>query len=182
MTGKANKETTFGPGDWIVHSHHGVGQIKEVERMRMAGAENTYFRVEMSDSTIWIPIELADDGPIRAVSDKVEFQEAIDVLAEQPEELDSNINVRKSHFTNVIQDNSPTATAGLIRDMWARQQEKGIPSESERHIYRTLHDHFSQEWSVSMGIKLERANSLLDKHLQEGYAQTKAEPDPAQLG
>jgi RNA polymerase-interacting CarD/CdnL/TRCF family regulator len=158
----------YEPGDWIVHCHHGVGRIEAAERKRMGGKETTYFRIEMTDSMIWIPVKTMDDGKIRSVAKKTDFQQAIEVLTRQPGEMDSNINVRRARINNVITENKPITTARLVRDMFARKQTKGTLNETERRAYRTLYDRLIHEWAVCMEIEVETAAELLDQLLRNG--------------
>lgn len=160
------------PEDWIVHAYHGVGRIEATERKRMGGKETTYYRIEMINSTIWIPVDLMDGGKLRPVSTKSDFQQAVEVLKEESNEMDPNINIRKNQINDVIAENKPAATAGLVRDLWARERKKGNLNESERRAYLSLSDRFVQEWSISMGIEIEEARNLLEQAL--GIGQTQA--------
>lgn len=159
----------FMPGDYIVHCHHGVGRIKAAEQKRMGGKETTYYRIEMADSMIWIPVEVMDSGRLRPLVEKSVFQEAIDVLTEEPKEMNSNMNLRKIRINEVIDENEPLTTAILIRDMRARQHAKGTPNESERRAYRSLSDRLLQEWALCMEIDIEQARGLLEKSLNHNF-------------
>lgn len=156
----------YEPGDWVVHCYHGVGRIKAAERKRMGGKETTYFRIEMVDSMIWIPVKTMDNGKIRSVAKKTDFQQAIEVLTRQPGEMDSNLNIRRVRINEVIAENKPVTTARLVRDMFARQQAKGTMNETERRAYRTLCDRLTQEWAVCMDIDVKMASDLLDQLLR----------------
>lgn len=155
----------FMPGDYIVHCHHGVGQIEAAEIKRLGGKETTYYRLQMADSMIWIPVEVMDSGNLRPLVEKTVFQEAIDVLDKQPVEMNSNMNLRKLRINEVIEENEPLTTAILIRDMKARQQAKGTPNESERRAYRALSDRLLQEWALCMDIPIEEARGLMEESL-----------------
>lgn len=158
----------YEPGDWVVHCHYGVGRIKAAERKRMGGKETTYFRIEMADSLIWIPVGTMDNGKIRSVAKKTDFQRAIEVLTRQPGEMDSNINIRRVRINEVITENKPITTARLVRDMFARQQTKGTLNETERRAYRALCGRLIQEWAVCMEIEVETARDLMDQLLRIG--------------
>ena len=168
MSAVAQDAQNFVIGDYIVHCHHGVGRIAAAERKNLGGKETTYFRIEMADSMIWIPIEVMDSGRLRPLVEKDVFHEAIAGLSKQPVEMNSNMNLRKLRINKVIDDNEPITTAELIRDMWARQQVKGTPNESERRAYRALTDRFLQEWALTMDIEIRHARELMDKSLNDG--------------
>ena len=155
-------------GDHIVHCHHGVGRIEASEHKNLGGKDTTYFRIEMADSMIWIPVDVMGNGQLRPLVEKAVFQEAIDSLSNKSVEMNSNMNLRKLRINEVIDDNEPISTAELIRDMWARQQVKGTPNESERRAYRALTDRYLQEWALTMEINIQQARELMDRSLNEG--------------
>ena len=155
-------------GDYIVHCHHGVGRIEATERKNLGGKDTTYFRIEMADSMIWIPVDVMNNGRLRPLVEKTVLQEAIDSLSNTSVEMNSNMNLRKLRINQVIDDNEPISTAELIRDMWARQQIKGTPNESERRAYRGLTGRFLQEWALTMAINIEEVRELMILSLNEG--------------
>jgi len=172
----------FELGDYIVHCHHGVGRIEAVERKNLGGKDTNYFRIEMADSMIWIPIEVMDSGQLRPLVEKVAFQEAIDSLSKKSVEMNANMNLRKLRINEVIDDNEPVATAQLIRDMWARQQIKGTPNETERRAYRALSDRLLQEWALCMEINIQQARDLMDRSLHDGKNKMTKEKTKSHVG
>jgi CarD family transcriptional regulator len=160
-----NGESTYSRGEWIVSCYHGVGKIEAVESKRINDQENTYFRVKMVDSTIWIPFDQMDNGQIRPISDKKRFQEAVEVLGNPPRKMESNFNKRKARFDRVLSNNLPKETARLIRDLRARRRSKKGLSQSGRRVLRNLTKRFVQEWAVSRDMSLEQAQQRLDRKL-----------------
>jgi transcription-repair coupling factor (superfamily II helicase) len=46
------------PSDYVVHIHHGIGQFKGIDRMRVGGQERDYITLEYADNDlVYIPIE-----------------------------------------------------------------------------------------------------------------------------
>ena len=45
-------ERPYENGDWIVHLHHGVGQVKGIESKLIGGNKNKYVKVDTSSSTM----------------------------------------------------------------------------------------------------------------------------------
>ena len=168
MTESSEEDLKYQPGVWIVHCHHGVGQIKAAERMRMSGKETSYFRIDMKNSTIWIPIDQMDTGQLRPISESTEFLAALELLKGEPNELDPNINIRNNQIKEIINENTPSGTAQLVRDLWAREHKKGNLNESERRAYRTLSDRLLQEWSLCMDVEIDEARASLDRKLRYG--------------
>ena len=162
------KNTTgYDRGDWIVHCYHGVGQIEDIERKQINDQENTYFRLRTIDSTIWIPIDQIDNEQIRPISNRTNFQEAVEVLNNQPREMASNLSTRNSRINRVIAGNIPIETARLIRDLRARRRSKRGLNQGERNALRDLTKRFVLEWAVCKGVTIEQATRRLNNKLDE---------------
>jgi RNA polymerase-interacting CarD/CdnL/TRCF family regulator len=161
----AEKQPNYVPGDWIVHCYHGVGRIIATERMQVGEKENTYFRMEQPDGTIWIPATLIEGGKVRPVSKQADFRQAIEALSREPSEMNSIMNLRKLRINQDISENTPVATARLVRDLWARQRDKGMLNDSERRALQDLRSRLVQEWAVCMGLHIMQARHELDQTL-----------------
>lgn len=152
-------------GDWIVHCHHGVGQIEKVESKRISDQENTYYRIRTNDSIIWIPVDQMDDEQIRPLTDEENFQEAVEVLKKEPKKMASNLNSRKSRIKQVIVDNVPVETARLIRDLRGRRRSKKGLNQTERRALKKLTKRFVHEWAVCKEMTFEQARQRLNRRL-----------------
>jgi len=158
-------------GDWIVHSHYGVGQVKGIEVKGISGEESEYYRIESADSTFWIPLDQMDGEAVRPLSTPEEIHQAIAALEQPAEAMSANHKSRQNRIERVQSRNTPRAIARLIRDLRAWQREKGGLNKSERSAYRTLRQRFADEWAVVAGIKPERAAIQLD-HLLDPQKST----------
>lgn len=162
----ANDAIDYAQGDWVVHSHHGLGQIEAIERKRIGEQENLYFCIKTADSIIWIPVDLADAQQFRPLAGKSHFKEAVAVLKRPPKRMASNLNRRQARIKQVIDNNIPTETAQLIRDLRARRREKKGLNQSERRALRDLTKRFLQEWSVCVGLTLKQARRQMNSQLR----------------
>jgi RNA polymerase-interacting CarD/CdnL/TRCF family regulator len=160
-----DNNTSYDRGDWIVHCHHGVGQIEKVERKAISDQENTYYRVRTNDSIIWIPVDQIDDDQIRPLMDEEDFQEAVEVLKKKPKKMASNLNSRKSRIKQVIVDNVPVETARLIRDLRGRRRAKKGLNQTERRALKNLTKRFVHEWAVCKDMTIEQARQRLNRRL-----------------
>ena len=152
-------------GDWIVHCHHGVGQIEKVERKQISDQENTYYRIRTNDSIIWIPVDQMDDEQIRPLSEEENFQEAVEILRKEPKKMASNLNSRKSRIKQVIIDNVPVETARLIRDLRGRRRKKKGLNQTERRALKKLTKRFVHEWAVCKDMTIEQARQRFNSRL-----------------
>lgn len=177
MTNKTtNDAMDYAQGDWVVHSHHGLGQIEAIERKRIGDQENTYFRIKTADSVIWLPVDQIDNEQLRPLADEMHFQEAVEVLKKPAKEMASNLNTRKARIKRVTADNVPEETARLIRDLRARRRKKKGLNQSERRALRDLTKRFLQEWSVCRGLTMRQARRRLNRQLGRRRAATQGRP------
>lgn len=151
--------------DWLVHTVLGVGQIKAIEAKRISGAKVQYFRVETTKCTFWIPIDRVNGKELRPLSSPAEIQLAIAILRRSPKAMSSDHRIRKSEIYRVQLKYLPEESARLIRDLQARQREKGELSLDEGNAMRTLKERLVEEWSTVTGEEqdtvTERINDLL---------------------
>ena len=159
------KPHTFSEGDWIVHSHYGVGRIKGVEVKSISGEETSYYRITTTDSTFWMPVDQMNSEILRPLSSPEEIQLAIVALQKPAEEMSPNSKVRQGRIQSVRDLNTPSAIAQLIRDLRARKRDKGVLYSSERSAFDTLKQRLVQEWAIVTDAETEDIASKLDNLL-----------------
>ena len=99
---------------------------------------------------------------IRPVSTLEEFRLVIAILQRPPKEMSTDHKVRKTRIQRVQHQNMPQEIARLIRDLRARQRDKGKYSLDENNVVRILRQRLADEWSVITGKNVENVTSRLD--------------------
>lgn len=156
----------YSEGDWIVHAHYGMGQIKDIEVKGISGEEKDYFRVETTNSTFWMPVEQEDSELVRPVSTFEEIQEAVAVLKNDPREMSSNYKTRQSRIQEAKARNTPKTIARLIRDLRARKRAKGMLNGNERSAFNSLKQRLTEEWAIVAGVKTKQVEATLNNLLK----------------
>ena len=150
-----------------MHSYFGAGQVMGTETKQVSGGDKSYYKIQTSNSTLWLPIEGLDESKIRPISTPEEFEEAIDELRRGPEEMDPNAPERKKKIEEVKLVNIPAETARLVRDLWERQwSERGL-YDWEREAWRFLSSRLVQEWTLCVGISAVKARQILIQMLRQ---------------
>lgn len=160
----------YHPGDWIVHLHHGVGEIACIEEKELGGDTSTYYKVVTDDSTLWVPLDKAENRWFRPVCSQEEFLDIIAILERPPREMHNNHLTRKRRISNVKSDGSLEEMARLIRDLWGRRAERQL-NNTEESALRRFTERLLQEWSVCMKIEEEDAREQMQSILQRSTAQ-----------
>jgi RNA polymerase-interacting CarD/CdnL/TRCF family regulator len=156
------EDHAYSEGDWIVHANYGMGQIICIEVKGISGEEKSYYRIETSDSTYWMPVDQMESALLRPLSTPAEIQLAIDVLQEPPVEMSSNYKIRQNQILEARNLNTPEAIAVLIRDLRAYKRAKGILNSSESSSFQALKQQLAEEWAAVTGVKNERVALKLD--------------------
>jgi len=152
----------YSEGEWLVHSVFGIGQIMGIEVKNISGANIDYFRIQTFNSTYWVPVNRVDSEKMRPVATLEEFARAIAILQRPPKAMSADHKVRKTHMERVQEQNMPEEMARLMRDLRARQRDKGVYHLDENNAIRTLKQRLADEWSVISGETIENATSRLD--------------------
>jgi RNA polymerase-interacting CarD/CdnL/TRCF family regulator len=137
---KMKHGSNYQSGDWIVHKHYGIGQIRGVEEKMISGEPAPYFRVISERSTFWVPVENSVQSEyIRPVPTAEDCQEVVEVLQ------------RPARLMPVENGDSLVDVARLVRDLWARRADKTL-NGTEHRALRDLKERLLEEWSASTGI------------------------------
>ena len=148
--------------DWLVHAVFGIGQITAVEEKGISGANVAYFRIQTADSTFWIPVDRMENQDLRPLFSKAEIQIVIAILLTPPEAMSSNHQMRKNDIHRVLLLNAPADSARLIRDLRARQRERGELNLEEHNALRALKQRLVDEWAMVTGEQADQVTSRID--------------------
>jgi RNA polymerase-interacting CarD/CdnL/TRCF family regulator len=171
--------STYDVGDWIVHMHYGVGQIKSLEVKCISGEDKKYYRIETEDSTFWMPADQMDSDLLRSVSTAEEIEEAIGLIQEPACEMPANLKTRQSHIKDVQNRNTTRSMALLIRDLRALRKQKVVLNNTESLALRMLTQRFVCEWAIVSGVSSAKAAVELEQLLN---AQSQREVDTRYSG
>jgi CarD family transcriptional regulator len=164
------KNTDYAEGDWIVHLHHGVGQVQAIETKCVAGENADYYKVEAKDRTFWLPVERDEAKHIRPVATPSQLYSALKILKKPPEELESDYRSRQRQLKEVKSEGSLNSVCRIVRDLSARRFAKSLNSTEEKifDFFKTI---LLREWSLSAEVSVEDARKGLRRLLKESRSQ-----------
>lgn len=162
----AKTDNDYSKGDWIVHSYYGVGKVKKIEKKKINGKNKKFYRVESDDTIYWIPVERESVSHIRALATRTSLRRALKLLTEKPKEMASNFKTRQSRIKKVLAKGNLRKMLKLVRDLWARGQEKKL-SMTELNALRKAMDDLVVEIAVAEDLSNEEASSKLQELLNE---------------
>ncbi|MFN2224193.1 MAG: hypothetical protein ACK2UH_16675 [Candidatus Promineifilaceae bacterium] len=161
-------------GDWFVHAHFGAGLVKGQEVKGVGEQEQSYYELVTAVCTLWLPEEKLFGQKIRPLANREAFQEVIELLKEPSEEMSADANKRKQRIRAVKTANAPADTAGLVRDLWVREQAEGKLYDWERQAWRELTANLIQEWALCLGISGKEARQQVCQVLADEQSVTLA--------
>ncbi|MFN2138214.1 MAG: CarD family transcriptional regulator [Candidatus Promineifilaceae bacterium] len=148
--------------DWLVHAAFGIGQIVGIEEKGISGTSVAYFKIRTTDSTFWVPVDRMDGEEMRPLFGIADIQLVIAALLRPPRAMPSNSQMRKNEIQRVLLLNSPVDSARLVRDLRARQRERGSLNLEELNAMRSLKRRLVEEWGMVTGSSADTIDSEID--------------------
>ena len=156
---------TYSTGDWIVHAHHGVGQVKGIERKMLDGENKVFFRVKTFNGEYWLSVVQTDVEYIRPITSEHQIKRALTMIRKPPEPLPKDHNKRTKVIVEAMKDPSLYVKARMIRDLNGKQQESKL-NFTEEDAFLKMRNQLLNEWSVVENEDRKVLEEKLEKALQ----------------
>jgi CarD family transcriptional regulator len=128
--------TRYKTGQEIVYPLQGVGHVQTIEERPFRDRKILYYVVylEVSDMTIMVPVDKADDLGIRPIVGKKEAQKALRLIAEKYEPVTADWKLRYQMNLDLLKKGSIIDIANVVRALYHRSRVKELPI-LERKLY-----------------------------------------------
>lgn len=156
-------------GDWVVHSHYGVGQIINVEVKPIQDIATKCYKVKTEDSTYWFPASGTANPRVRPIATQEIIRKVIDNLRSKASHLDTDRVYWKEKIEQVQADNDLLSISLIIRDLSAQQVIRSL-NQFERNALSSFKERLLMEWASIMHEGVERLRTRLLAYLKEGKA------------
>lgn len=164
---------TYKPGDWVVHNHYGVGQIKSIEVKTLNGEKVPYFKAITTEATFWFADTNEANPRIRPVSSDDMVEKFIKTVRRKPGNLDKDKKFWVQEISSVQSEGDLLTISKLIRDLSAQAIHRKL-TQSEGNALERFKERFLKEWSVISNKKMDELRPQLQKFIQE--SKSKVEP------
>jgi len=143
----------FGIGDKIVYPAYGAGVIETIEEKEVLGEKKKYYilRIPIDDMRVMIPIDNIKDFGIRSVISYNEFEDFMNFLRQYKANISDGWSKRLRSNTEKIRSGNIYSIAEVVKDLWVREQKKGI-SPGERKILDNAMQIMASELIVVTGL------------------------------
>jgi CarD family transcriptional regulator len=120
----------------IVYPLQGVGKVISIEERPFRAIRLLYYIIylEVSDMTVMVPVERADELGIRPIVDKRESQKALKLISEDYEPIPADWKLRYQMNLDLLKKGSVLDIATVVRALYHRSRIKELPI-LERKLY-----------------------------------------------
>lgn len=161
----AKKGLQFKKGDWVVHAHHGLGQVADLSTKKLEKEQVDCLEIKTQALTYWLPLNDDSEHSIRGIASARDIKAALQVIAEDPIPLSDDYRVRNAYINAEMARGTLESCAGLIRDLTARNPLKGNDVNENSALAR-LKRHFIEEMMHACVLTRPAAEKKLEQALQ----------------
>lgn len=159
------KLTVFAEGDMAVYPAHGVGLIKAIEQQTIGGIDQAFYVMKIldNDMTIMIPTATCDNVGLRAIINKDQVKDVIEILKERDIKISSQTwNRRYRDYMEKIKTGSVFEVAIVLRDLFLLKVDKDL-SYGERKMLDTAKSLLVKELSLARKVDEEKVEKQIEK-------------------
>lgn len=166
----------FKVGDTVVYPHHGAAVVEAIEEREIGGTKIEYLvlQIRQSDLTVRVPAKNAEKVGVRDVVSEEELLKVFSVLREVDVEETGNWSRRYKANQERLASGDVNQVAGVIRDLWRRDQDKGLSAGEKRILAKArqilvgelalvahLDEEKAREYDAQMSEAIERHKNML---------------------
>lgn len=151
----------------VVYPSQGVGVILSIQDKKFKDQVIPYYVIylEVSDMTVMVPVDKAEELGIRAIVDKEEAMRALNLISEDYEPIPSDWKLRYQMNLDLLKKGSVIDIATIVRSLYHRSKVKELPI-LERKLYDSALKLLEDEVSFSLGKSKEEIESLIFARLE----------------
>ncbi len=161
------KTTPFKVNQEVVYPLQGVGHINAIEEKQFKDKSIPYYVIylEVSDMTVMIPVDKAEELGIRAIVSKKDAQEALKLISEDYEPVSTDWKMRYQLNLDLLKKGSVKDIATVVRALYHRSKVKELPI-LERKLFDNALKLLVDEISFSLDEKKEEVEELIFSKLE----------------
>jgi CarD family transcriptional regulator len=151
----------------VVYPSQGVGIINSIVEKDFKSQKVPYYVIylEVSDMTIMVPVEKAEELGIRSIVPKEEAQQALELIGEDYEPIPSDWKLRYQMNLDLLKKGSVTDIAMIVRSLYHRSKVKELPI-LERKLYDSALKLLEDEVAYSLHKTREEVENLIFTRLE----------------
>jgi CarD family transcriptional regulator len=159
--------TNFHVEQEVVYPSQGVGIIKAIQEKEFKDQKILYYVIylEVSDMTIMVPTDKAEELGIRAIVPREEAERALELISEDYEPIPSDWKLRYQMNLDLLKKGSVLDIASIVRSLYHRSKVKELPI-LERKLYDSALKLLEDEVSYSLQQPKDEVETLIFTRLE----------------
>lgn len=164
---KTKHATKFKENQEVVYPLQGVGKVILIEEKPFKGEKLLYYVIylEVSDMTVMVPVDKAEELGIRAIVDKKEAEKALKLISEDYEPVPADWKMRYQMNLDLLKQGSVIDIATVVRALYHRSKIKELPI-LERKLFDSAMKLLLDEISFSLGMSKDEVEQLIFTKLE----------------
>lgn len=164
---QAKISPTFKLNQHVVYPLQGVGMITAIEEKEFKGNDILYYIIylEISDMTVMVPVDKAEELGIRAIVSKKESQKALAHIALEHEPITADWKLRYQMNLDLLKSGSVIDIATVVRTLYHRSKVKELPIQ-ERKLFDNAMKILVDEISFSLNKEKVDVEDLIFNSLE----------------
>ncbi len=161
---KTKQKTTFQQDQEVVYPLQGVGKVISIEERNFRGEDLLYYIIylEVSDMTVMVPVDKAEELGIRAIVNKKEADAALKLITEDYEPVTADWKMRYQMNHDLLKQGSVKDIATVVRALYHRSKVKELPI-----LERKLFDSALKLLVDEVGFSLNKPKADVEKNIFE---------------
>ncbi|GMO23798.1 MAG: transcriptional regulator [Termitinemataceae bacterium] len=151
----------------IVYPSQGVGLITTIEEREFHGEKVPYYKVylEVTDMTIMIPVNRADELGLRPVVPAEDAQKALEFISQDFEQSTADWKMRYQMNMELLKKGTILDIADIVRSLYHRSKVKELPI-MERKLYESARKLFEEEIALALKKSRSDVEVIIHNHLE----------------
>jgi CarD family transcriptional regulator len=161
-------EAKFTVNQKVVYPSQGLGVVKAVEEEEFRGEKVLYYNIylEVSDMTVMVPVDKAEDLGLRAVVGPKEAEEALEEIGADSAPSTSDWKLRYQLNLELLKKGSAKDIATIVRSLYHRSKIKELPIQ-ERKLYESALKLFVDELSFALDKSQDDVENMIFTRLEK---------------
>jgi RNA polymerase-interacting CarD/CdnL/TRCF family regulator len=147
-------------GDKVIHWTYGLGEIVLIEEKIIHGHLTNCYVVQISDLTIWVPIDDLGQNSLRVPTHPKDFEKLFSILKSPGEKLLEDRMLRKTQLMDQLRDGQLASICRVVRDLTHFQRSAKL-NDQERSILERAEKSLLAEWTYSLGTPINQAHQTM---------------------
>jgi CarD family transcriptional regulator len=151
----------------VVYPSQGVGIIISIEEKEFKSVKIPYYVIylEVSDMTIMVPVDKAEELGIRSIVMEEDAQKALNLIGEDFDPIPSDWKLRYQMNLDLLKKGSVMDIATIVRSLYHRSKVKELPI-LERKLYDSALKLLVDEVAFSLHIPKEEVENRIFTRLE----------------